>query len=107
MIHAKWESGHDRVRRGPAGADPFSASGPFVAPRGEGLRRLVIQPAVRTHLVVLALEARRSRHGVGYGLKAGPVEELVSQPAVERLHESVLPRARRGDRRQFNALAWQ
>src|SRR5207253_8526067 len=60
----------------------------------ELLRRLVAQAAVRADRVVLPTPPVRLRLRVRRRLELPAVQELVPQPAVERLNEPVLPRAR-------------
>src|SRR5262249_61552075 len=70
-------------------------------------RRLVPQPAVRPHPVVLAAEPRRLRPRVRHRLELARLQELVAQPAVERLDVALLPRAPGRHRRQLAAPAGQ
>src|SRR3954451_7698169 len=66
-----------------------------VALRGELLGRLVTQRAVRTHRVVFPPIPRSFLPPVLFVLELLPLQELVAEPAVERLADSVLPRAAR------------
>src|SRR5262249_37326548 len=73
----------------------------------ELLRRSVAEAAVRPNRVVLPPPPVRLRLRVRRRLKLPAVEELVSQPAVERLDEPILPRAGRGHRARLRARLGQ
>jgi hypothetical protein len=88
----------DRVNRPRRGERPggrcFLHRG-FLIQRGrERRRRLPADPAVRPAVVLR--QTPRIQHGprLGQAEEQFPVQELISQPAVERLHVPALPRAR-------------
>src|SRR5262245_65557840 len=82
---------------------PLLRSGSGVALVAERLRRLVAQAAVGPHRVVLAPPPVRLRLCIRRRLELPAVEELVPQPAVERLDEPVLPRTGRRHRDRFGS----
>src|ERR1700733_11915287 len=73
----------------------------------EFLGRLVCQSAVWTDGVELAPEARGLCLRVRRRLECHTLQELVPEPAVERLDQAVLPRTARCDLDRLRPLARQ
>jgi hypothetical protein len=77
--------------------------GRMVQPGDEGRRGQPLQPAMRPPVVVVHPPLVENDPSFWQAQEQLPVEQLVSKPAVEALHVTVLPRARLLDVERANA----